>query len=105
MRSRRLPVARLIGLAVDGQGAGWLLHRTARPTRLDCRDPSCHPGRMTNDDILFLCITAGTVAFLAISFVLSRRRGDNQMFVRSQYVVTLTLSIAVLNAIFERLFG
>jgi hypothetical protein len=60
---------------------------------------------MTNDNILFLCIVAGAVAFLTISFVLSRRRGDNQMFVRSQYIVILTLGIAVLNAIFERLFG
>ena len=67
--------------------------------------PSRHLGQMTNDNILFLCIAAGAVAFLAISFVLSRRRGDNQMFVRSQYVVILTLGIAVLNAIFERLFG
>ena len=60
---------------------------------------------MTNDNILFLCIVAGAVAFLTISFVLSRRRGDNQLFVRSQYIVILTLGIAVLNAIFERLFG
>jgi hypothetical protein len=60
---------------------------------------------MTNDNILFLCIAAGAGAFLAISFVLSRRRGDNQMFVRSQYIVILTLGIAVLNAIFEPLFG
>jgi hypothetical protein len=48
---------------------------------------------------------AGAVAFLTISFVLSRRRGDNQMFVRSQYIVILTLGITVLNAICERLFG
>ena len=78
---------------------------TCLPPDLTVEIPSCHRGRMTNDNILFLIVVAGAVAFLAISFVLSRRRGDNQMFVRSQYVVTLTLSIAVLNAIFERLFG
>ena len=60
---------------------------------------------MTSDNILLLCIVAGTVAFLTISFVLSRRRGDNQMLVRSQYIVILTLGITVLNAICERLFG
>jgi LPXTG-motif cell wall-anchored protein len=60
---------------------------------------------MTNDNILFLIVVAGAVAFLAISFVLSRRRRDKEMFVRSQYFVILILGVTVINAICERLFG
>jgi len=60
---------------------------------------------MITDDILFLCVVAGAVAYLTIAFVLSRRRGDKEMFVRSQYFVILILGVTVINAICERLFG
>ena len=58
-----------------------------------------------NDNILFPCIAAGAIVYLMIGFILSRRRRDKEMFVRSQYFVILILGVTVINAICERLFG
>ena len=56
---------------------------------------------MTNDNVLFLCIVAGAIAYLMIGWWL----GGKEKPVQHQYYVILILGMIVLDAIAGRLFG